>query len=522
MVFASSCESPLKRACPPIVVRDASRREAPHHEAENKILIPEEGRSPVSKDGPHKKPRRMTGAGLIIAAPSSASGKTIFTLGLLRALSDRGVDVAAAKVGPDYIDPAFLMAASRGPCPNLDSWAMRPATLAARVEGLSAHPLTICEGVMGLFDGAPALPGEPSGSTAEIAALTGWPVILLVDAARQSGSPRPPCAALPATGPMCGSPVPSSIALAGPGHRLLIEEGLRRSAFPICPLLGWLPRDPTLILPERHLGLVQAREDARHRNDGIVRMAQMVAEHVDIDALIRLAQPARATASKPAHRSRRRDNALPWRATMPSPSPIPKLCRLGATRARRISFFSPLTDEAPGADADAIYLPGGYPELQAGLLAKNHPLPRWLRAAAETGAAILGECGGGDVLGEALEDGDGATHAMAGLLPPGDQLQDPAPPPWVSPLHPGHRHAAGSGGAPGSGPMNFTMRPNPRRRFPPLYRGRRQGPCPGSDGPGPGPNHGVVHAFDRRRLTGWALGINHRLFKPLIVTFPPW
>src|SRR5690349_9804812 len=123
-------------------------------------------------------------AGLILAAPASGSGKTLVTAGLLRALRERGIRVAAAKAGPDYIDPTFHALASGGPCINLDPWAMRPATLASLVGELEAGAdLVLCEGVMGLFDGTG--PGGEAGSTAELARMTGWPVVLVIDASGQ-------------------------------------------------------------------------------------------------------------------------------------------------------------------------------------------------------------------------------------------------------------------------------------------------------------------------------------------------
>src|ERR1051325_7342328 len=123
-------------------------------------------------------------AGLIIAAPASGSGKTLLTLGLLRALRRRGRRVAAAKAGPDYIDPTFHAAAGGGICVNLDLWAMRPATLVGLGEELSAETdIILCEGVMGLFDGTG--PDGETGSTAALARTTGWPVVLVVDARGQ-------------------------------------------------------------------------------------------------------------------------------------------------------------------------------------------------------------------------------------------------------------------------------------------------------------------------------------------------
>src|SRR5712692_1369619 len=126
----------------------------------------------------------MRGRGLILAAPASGSGKTLVTSGLLRLLRDRGMRVAAAKAGPDYIDPTFHEAASGAACLNLDLWGMRPATLGGLVGALeAATSLVLCEGVMGLFDGTG--PDGETGSTAALARLTGWPVVLVVDARHQ-------------------------------------------------------------------------------------------------------------------------------------------------------------------------------------------------------------------------------------------------------------------------------------------------------------------------------------------------
>ena len=129
----------------------------------------------------------MTGRGLILAAPASGSGKTLVTAGLARHLRQRGLDVATAKAGPDFIDPTFHAAATGKPCLNLDVWGMRPATVAGLVADLeAAADILLCEGVMGLFDGAGA-DGE-AGSTAELARVTGWPVVLVLDARGQGAS----------------------------------------------------------------------------------------------------------------------------------------------------------------------------------------------------------------------------------------------------------------------------------------------------------------------------------------------
>ena len=350
--------------------------------------------------------------GLIIAAPRSGSGKTIVTLGLLRALRETGIRVAAAKAGPDYIDPTFLAAAASMACRNLDAWAMRPETIAAQIETL-AHDaeLIICEGVMGLFDGA----GKAgAGSTADLAALTGWPAILVVDAEGQGAS----IAALVegfirhrrdiATAGVIFNRVASE------RHAAILREALAR-ALPEVTCFGMLPRNAELTLPSQHLGLVPAGE--RPALDAfLATAAALIGQHIDRDALIATAQASRLQAAAstiiPPLGQRiavARDDAFLF--TYPAV--------LDAWRAAgaALSFFSPLADQAPHTDADAIYLPGGYPELFAARLARNRHFLAGLREAAARRATIYGECGGYMVLGQTLTDAEGKPHDMAGLLP---------------------------------------------------------------------------------------------------------
>lgn len=357
----------------------------------------------------------LTAPGIVIAAPSSGCGKTVFTLGLLRALRRRGLAVAPAKVGPDYIDPAFHAAASGHPCHNLDLWAMRPDRFAGTVAALGAGAgLVVCEGVMGLFDGANTGGREPSGSTADVAARTGWPVILLVDLRRQAGS-----AAALINGfrrhrddVRIAGVVFNQVA--GAGHRDMVEQACRVHC-PDLPLLGWIGRSETLALPERHLGLVQAGEtDAL--DDRLNRVADLLETGVDIDALIRLARPSvLAGPSLPAlpplggHIAVARDEAFAF-----AYAGLLEGWRAGGAA---LSFFSPLADETPAPGADAVYLPGGYPELHAGRLAANVRFLEAVRALAREGRWIYGECGGYMTLGRTLVDQEGAGHSLLGLLP---------------------------------------------------------------------------------------------------------
>ncbi|HEY3918553.1 MAG TPA: cobyrinate a,c-diamide synthase [Stellaceae bacterium] len=350
--------------------------------------------------------------GLIIAAPRSSSGKTAITLGLVRRLRDDGLRVAAAKAGPDYIDPTYLAAASGLACRNLDPWAMRPETLAGQI-GAPARDadLVICEGVMGLFDGAGR---DSTGSTADLAALTGWPVILVVDAEGQGAS----IAALVEGFARHRRDVPIAGVIlnrvASARHAAILRDALAH-ALPEMKILGSVPRTAALDLPSRHLGLVPAGEwQARDRF--LADAAALLQQHVDCDAVIDLAAPARlAEAATPAilpPLGARIAVACDDAFVFAYAATIESWRQSGAA----LSFFSPLQDETP-PEGDAIYLPGGYPELFAGQLAGNRRFLEGLRAAARRGAAIYGECGGYMVLGHALTDAAGKAHEMAGLLP---------------------------------------------------------------------------------------------------------
>jgi len=362
----------------------------------------------------------MTSRGLIIAAPSSGSGKTTVTAGLLRAFRKRGVRVAAAKAGPDYIDPGFHLAAGAELSVNLDPWAMRPATLAGLLEHLdTAAELVVCEGVMGLYDGIDA---TGAASTAALAALTGWPVVLIVGArgaaasaaALVHGFVHPP-AALAREGLAFAGVVFNRIGSAA--HLQILRESMR-TALPDLPVFGGLPSSPEVKWPERHLGLVPAGEQP-DLETAIARTAELVAAGIDLEALHRAARPARvapanvaAGAPLPPLGQRiavARDDAF----TFAYPWVLDGWRRAGA----ELTFFSPLADEQPTQNADAIYLPGGYPELHAGKLAASRNVLTALRRAAADRVTIYGECGGYMMLGTGLVDESGHRHALAGLLP---------------------------------------------------------------------------------------------------------
>lgn len=363
--------------------------------------------------------------GLILAAPSSGSGKTVVTLALLRALAARGTRVSSFKVGPDYIDPAFHGAATGRPCCNLDLWAMREGTFDATLARVADDAeLVVGEGVMGLFDGAV----DGSASTADVAARLGLPVVLVIDVKGQGAS----VAAL-----VQGfRDFRSDITLAGvilnrvgrEGHRAILTKALDG----IVPVLGIVPRDPRLALPERHLGLVQAVE--RPNLDAFLdQAADIVGRGVDLDALVCAAgsaMPAAATGASPPIPPLGQRIAVAEDAAFAFAYPAV----LDAWRAAGAELlpFSPLADEAPDSSCDAVYLPGGYPELHAARLESNDRLMQGLRDAAERDAVLFGECGGFMLLGERLIDAEGESHRMAGLLPAVTSIDAPR-------LHLGYR-----------------------------------------------------------------------------------
>lgn len=353
----------------------------------------------------------MSARGLIIAAPRSGSGKTTVALGVVAALAKRGVRVRAVKSGPDYIDPAFHAVASGHPGLNLDSFAMPPDLIDDLVgEAARDSELLIVEASMGLFDGITGT-SRRTGAAADLAARLGLPVVLVLDISGQSQS-----AAAVARGFALHDP---EVRIAGVVlNKVASERHCAQATEAIAaigiPVVGAVMRDGSVSLPERHLGLVQAEEHPA-LTEHLDRLAQLAAAQIDLDVLAELAVPLAA-----------REAAI---VPLPPPGQRIALARdvafsftyehvlAGWRRAgAEIVPFSPLADEAPPEDCDSCWLPGGYPELHAGVLANAGRFRAAMRSFAEHGKPIHGECGGFMVLGSGLEDAQGETHEMLGLL----------------------------------------------------------------------------------------------------------
>ncbi|MFA6139528.1 MAG: cobyrinate a,c-diamide synthase [Hyphomicrobium sp.] len=350
--------------------------------------------------------------GLIIAAPSSGAGKTTVVLGLLRALARRGTAVQPFKCGPDYIDTAFHTAAAGRASVNLDTWAMRPQLIAQLLRDAGADAdVCIVEGVMGLYDSAGTRGACGDGSTADLAALTGWPVVLVLDVGAQAETAAAVALGLKTYRRDIDVAGVILNMTASPGHAGLIAGPMARIGLPV---LGAVQRHADIVMPERHLGLIQAGESTT-LDQRLEAIAATVANGVDLDPLVAAARPLVLGADGEA-------------ASLPPPGQ-----RIALAQDRAFSFvyahilagwrragaeivpFSPLADEAPPAGCDAVWLPGGYPELHAGTLAAATRFRDGMNGAAR-GLPIHGECGGYMVLGESLVDASGARHAMLGLL----------------------------------------------------------------------------------------------------------
>lgn len=353
----------------------------------------------------------MTPKAIIVGAARSGSGKTSVAIGLMRALKRRGLVVAGAKSGPDYIDPGFHAAATGRPGVNLDSWAMEPALLsrliAAQAEGTD---IVVIESAMGLFDGV-ASTERRSGSAADLARRFGVPVLLVLDVSGQSQTAAAIAHGFASFDPevrICGVVLNQ---VASDRHEAQARAAIEARGITV---FGAIRRNPEMALPERHLGLVQAREHAALESF-IERLAGIMEASIDLDRVLEGAGAIDAPPGSVDAMPRPPGQRIAIADDAAFAFVYPHLARGWRAAGAELIAFSPLADDAPDPSCDICWLPGGYPELHAGRLAAAAGFKAGLARFAET-KPVHGECGGFMVLGAALEDADGATHAMTGLL----------------------------------------------------------------------------------------------------------
>ncbi|MFE5242270.1 MULTISPECIES: cobyrinate a,c-diamide synthase [unclassified Streptomyces] len=331
---------------------------------------------------------------LVVAAPSSGSGKTTVATGLMAAFAARGLQVSPHKVGPDYIDPGYHALATGRPGRNLDAYMCGPDLIAPLfAHGASGCDLAVVEGVMGLYDGASGQ-GELA-STAQVSKLLRAPVVLVVDASSQSRSVAALVHGFASWDPevRIGGVILNKVA--SDRHEALLREALDESGLPV---LGVLRRAPQVATPSRHLGLVPVAERQADALDAVRAMGERVREGCDLDALLALARSAPALpdgAWEPEHH--------------PSPASRPVVAVAGGAAftfayaehaelltaaGAEVAVFDPLHDEKLPAGTAGLVIGGGFPEMYAPELSANEPLRRAVTSLALSGAPVAAECAG--------------------------------------------------------------------------------------------------------------------------------
>ena len=355
---------------------------------------------------------------LLFAGTASGVGKTTIAVATIAALAGRGLAVAPFKVGPDYLDPTYHTLAAGRPCRNLDGWIVpHPHLLALFGRAAAGADLAVIEGVMGLYDGRNEA-GE-SGSTAELGKLLRAPVVLVLDVGKQARSAAATARGFQSFDP--GVPLAGFVLnrVGGERHAGLVRREIEAATGR--PVLGALPKEAAIGLPERHLGLVPTGEVAR-AGELVARLAELAADHLDLEALLEIARaapalpeggrelfPPRPVREPAVGLAVARDEAFGFYYQ----DNLDLLAAFGA----RLLPFSPLRDPALPAGSRGLYLGGGFPELFATRLAANRPLLADVRRAAADGLPIYAECGGLMYLAEALTDFEGRRHLLAGLIP---------------------------------------------------------------------------------------------------------
>ncbi|WP_353721198.1 cobyrinate a,c-diamide synthase [Dyadobacter sp. 676] len=351
----------------------------------------------------------------LISAPSSSSGKTTLTLGLLRALRNRGLAVQPFKCGPDYIDTIHHSAAAGRPSLNLDTFMASDAHVREVYRHYASRTdVSVAEGVMGLFDGADKM----RGSSAEIAALLDIPVVLVINAQSMAYSAAPLIYGL--------KNFDARIRVVGVIFNFVNTGSHYRFLQDACAdagveALGYLPKNEALYIPSRHLGLhISAGTDYEQIIEGL---AEMIPRTIDIDRLLQIACFGHCFESQdvvwpPAHSGLSYGKSPNLRITVARDDAFTFLYHQNVEVLKafgKISWVSPLKDVAL-PPTDLLYLPGGYPELFAERLSENRSMRASIRDYCENGGLTYAECGGMMYLGKSIETDSGSILEMAGVL----------------------------------------------------------------------------------------------------------
>ncbi|WP_223837911.1 cobyrinate a,c-diamide synthase [Streptomyces venezuelae] len=342
---------------------------------------------------------------LVVAAPSSGSGKTTVATGLMAAFAGRGLAVSPHKAGPDYIDPGYHALATGRPGRNLDAFLCGPELIAPLfAHGAAGCDLAVVEGVMGLYDGA-AGRGELA-STAQVAKLLRAPVVLVVDASSQSRSVAALVHGFASFDPQVrlGGVILNKVG--SDRHEAMLREALEEAGMPV---LGVLRRAPQVATPSRHLGLIPVAERRADAVAAVAALAEQVRAGCDLEALMALARTAPPLHTEPWHADTVVGEPAVTSAGPRPAGPAPRIAVAGGpaftfsyaehaelltAAGAEVVSFDPLHDEALPEGTSALVIGGGFPEMYAPELAANEPLRKAVAELAASGAPVAAECAG--------------------------------------------------------------------------------------------------------------------------------
>ncbi|MBI5286070.1 MAG: cobyrinate a,c-diamide synthase, partial [Deltaproteobacteria bacterium] len=362
---------------------------------------------------------------ILVAGTHSGVGKTTVTLGLMATFLRRGLVVQPFKVGPDYIDTGHHQVVCGRPSYNLDTWMMgKEAVSSTFFRVMKEADIGVVEGVMGLFDGKEGKDEE--GSTAHIARVLGLPVILVADVRGTSRSAGAIIYGFERFDPKLNIAGVIFNRVGSDRHFRMLKETVETKCK--ARVLGYIPRDDGITLPERHLGLVTVSGGERHgrafhgQGSGVrERLVDLVERFVDIDEVLKLSSKFKIQNSRPSSLASSPWPLTPVRIAIAMDKAfsfyyqenLDMMEKLGA----ELIFFSPLKDKKLPDDIKGIYIGGGYPELYAKTLEANGKMRAEIKEWAEKGLPTYAECGGLMYLGKGLRDIKGRTHQMVGLFP---------------------------------------------------------------------------------------------------------
>lgn len=351
----------------------------------------------------------------MIGGTHSGVGKTSIATGLMGAFARKGRRVQGFKIGPDFLDPSFHSAVTKRPSRNLDSW-MIPRHKIPSIfgEGCQGADIAIIEGVMGVFDG---IDGKSDlASTSEVAKMLKAPLILVLDAHGLAGSAAAIVLGYKNLDPQLRMDGVILNRVAGDAHAQMCRDAISRHAS--VPVIGAIPEDPKVHLPERHLGLVPAfdMKDQTVLN----KIVDLVESSVELSQIETLANKADDLSLREEGTGREKE---PVSATTIAVARdqvfnfyyeenLEKLVRSGA----QLKFFSPLVEERIPEDVHGIYIGGGYPEVYASALSKNNPMLKSILNRALDESPVLAECGGLMYLTRSIQDPEGKDYGSVGLL----------------------------------------------------------------------------------------------------------